>query len=61
MKSDETLSEFDERFSTIIIELASLEKEYSNRETASKVMRALSIEWDVKKLVMRESKDLKKT
>lgn len=60
MKSDETLSEFDERFSTIIIELASLEKEYSNCETALKVMRPLSIEWDVKKIVMRESKDLKK-
>ncbi|XP_075486314.1 uncharacterized protein LOC142525915 [Primulina tabacum] len=41
MKPGETLAEFDERFSSIIIELISLGKEYSNREIALKVMRAL--------------------
>ncbi|KZV26383.1 hypothetical protein F511_37437 [Dorcoceras hygrometricum] len=36
----------------------SLGKEYSNRELAPKVMRALPREWDVKTMAMRESKDL---
>ncbi|XP_073291151.1 uncharacterized protein [Primulina huaijiensis] len=35
MKPGQTLSEFDERFSCIIIELISLGKEYSNREIAN--------------------------
>ncbi|XP_075494767.1 uncharacterized protein LOC142532334 [Primulina tabacum] len=60
MNPGETLGEFDERFSSIIIELISLEKEYSNREIALKVMRALPREWDVKTIAMRESKDLNK-
>ncbi|XP_073016680.1 uncharacterized protein [Primulina eburnea] len=60
MKPGETLAEFDERFSSIIIELTSLGKEYSNREIALKVMRALPREWDVKTIAMRESKDLYK-
>ncbi|XP_073064003.1 uncharacterized protein [Primulina eburnea] len=41
MKPGETLTEFDERFSSIIIKLTLLGKEYSNREIALKVMRAL--------------------
>ncbi|XP_075489525.1 uncharacterized protein LOC142528370 [Primulina tabacum] len=41
MKPGETLAEFDERFSGIIIELISLGKDYSNREISLKVMRAL--------------------
>ncbi|XP_073016746.1 uncharacterized protein [Primulina eburnea] len=60
MKPGETLAEFDERFSSIIIELTSLGKEYSNREIALKVTRALPREWDVKTIAMRESKDLNK-
>ncbi|XP_073024313.1 uncharacterized protein [Primulina eburnea] len=60
MKPGETLAEFDERFSSIIIELISLGKEYSNREIALKVMRALPREWDVKTIAMRESKDVNK-
>ncbi|XP_075483686.1 uncharacterized protein LOC142523840 [Primulina tabacum] len=48
MKPGETLAEFNERFSSIIIELISLRKDYSNREIALKVMRALPREWDVK-------------
>ncbi|XP_073017771.1 uncharacterized protein [Primulina eburnea] len=60
MKPGETLSEFDERFSSIIIEFTSLGKDYSNREIALKVMRALPREWDVKTIAMRESKDLNK-
>ncbi|XP_073057207.1 uncharacterized protein [Primulina eburnea] len=60
MKPGETLAEFDERFSNVIIELTSLGKEYSNREIALKVMRALPREWDVKTIAMRESKDLNK-
>ncbi|KZV21839.1 hypothetical protein F511_06549 [Dorcoceras hygrometricum] len=58
MKDGETMTEFDERFSEIVIELNSLGKEYSNRELVLKVMRALPREWDVKTMAMRESKDL---
>ncbi|KZV39771.1 hypothetical protein F511_08233 [Dorcoceras hygrometricum] len=60
MQEGETMTEFDERFSSVVTELTSLGKEYSNRELALKVMRALPREWDVKKMVMRESKDLNK-
>ncbi|KZV28506.1 hypothetical protein F511_15586 [Dorcoceras hygrometricum] len=60
MKDGETMADFDERFSAIIIELNSLGKEYSNRELVLKVMRALPREWDVKTMAMRESKDLNK-
>ncbi|XP_073045749.1 uncharacterized protein [Primulina eburnea] len=60
MKQGETLAEFDEQFSDIIIELISLGKDYFNREIALKVMRALPREWDVKTIAMRESKDLNK-
>ncbi|KZV40447.1 hypothetical protein F511_34583 [Dorcoceras hygrometricum] len=60
MKDGETMTEFDERFSAVVIELNSLGKEYSNRELALKVMRALPREWDVKTMAMRESKDLNK-
>ncbi|KZV32716.1 hypothetical protein F511_33384, partial [Dorcoceras hygrometricum] len=60
MKDGETMAEFDERFSAVVKELTSLGKEYSNRELTLKVMRALSREWDVKMMSMRESKDLNK-
>ncbi|KZV20922.1 hypothetical protein F511_08836 [Dorcoceras hygrometricum] len=60
MREGETMPEFDERFSAVVIELTSLGKEYSNRELALKVMRALPREWDVKTMAMRESKDLNK-
>ncbi|KZV56849.1 hypothetical protein F511_17022 [Dorcoceras hygrometricum] len=60
MKDGETMAEFDERFSAVVIELNSLGKEYSNRELVLKVMRALPKEWDVKTMAMRESKDLNK-
>ncbi|KZV21132.1 hypothetical protein F511_13198, partial [Dorcoceras hygrometricum] len=60
MREDETMTEFDERFSAVVIELTSLGKEYSNRDLALKVMRALPKEWDVKTMAMRESKDLNK-
>ncbi|KZV27766.1 hypothetical protein F511_32991 [Dorcoceras hygrometricum] len=60
MKDGETMAEFDERFSAVVIELTSLGKEYSNRELELKVMRALPREWDVKTMAMRESKDLNK-
>ncbi|KZV30695.1 hypothetical protein F511_19488 [Dorcoceras hygrometricum] len=60
MKDGEKMTDFDERFSAIVIELNSLGKEYNNRELALKVMRALPKEWDVKTMAMRESKDLNK-
>ncbi|KZV39901.1 hypothetical protein F511_04541 [Dorcoceras hygrometricum] len=60
MRDGETMAEFDERFSAVVIELTSLRKEYSNRELAFKVMRALPREWDVNTMAMRESKDLNK-
>ncbi|KZV33545.1 hypothetical protein F511_38169 [Dorcoceras hygrometricum] len=60
MREGETMTEFDERFSSIVIELTSLGKEYINRDLALKVTRALPREWDVKTMAMRESKDLNK-
>ncbi|KZV28972.1 hypothetical protein F511_07532, partial [Dorcoceras hygrometricum] len=60
MREGETMTEFYEHFSVVVIELTSLGKEYSNRELALKVMRALPREWDVKTMAMRESKDLNK-
>ncbi|KZV21306.1 hypothetical protein F511_25628 [Dorcoceras hygrometricum] len=60
MKSGETMTEFDERFSSVVIELTRLGKEYSNRDLTLKVMRALPKEWEVKTMAMRESKDLNK-
>ncbi|KZV30626.1 hypothetical protein F511_11143, partial [Dorcoceras hygrometricum] len=60
MRDGETMAEFDEKFSAVVIELTSLGKEYINRELAVKLMRALPREWDVKTMAMRESKDLKK-
>ncbi|XP_073289624.1 uncharacterized protein [Primulina huaijiensis] len=41
MKAGETLSEFDERFSSLVNELTTLGKELGNREVTLKVMRAL--------------------
>ncbi|XP_073153101.1 uncharacterized protein [Henckelia pumila] len=41
MKLGEKMNEFDERFSSIMIEINALGKSYSNREVALKVMRAL--------------------
>ncbi|XP_073279543.1 uncharacterized protein [Primulina huaijiensis] len=60
MKAEETLNEFDERFSSLVNELAALGKDYGNREIALKVMRALPREWDVKTMAMRVSKYLNK-
>ncbi|XP_073290536.1 uncharacterized protein [Primulina huaijiensis] len=61
MKAGETLNEFDdERFSSLVNELAALGKEHSNREIVLKVMRALPREWDVKTMALRVSKDLNK-
>ena len=53
------MSEFDERISSIVVELINLGKTYSNREVAIKVMKALPREWDIKTVAMMESKYLK--
>ncbi|KZV24802.1 hypothetical protein F511_21012 [Dorcoceras hygrometricum] len=60
MRDGETMEEFDEHFSAVVIELTSLGKEYNNRELALKVMPTLPRECDVKTMAMRESKDLNK-
>ncbi|KZV20390.1 hypothetical protein F511_31416 [Dorcoceras hygrometricum] len=60
MREGKTMTEFDERFISIVIELTSLGKEYTNIELSLKVMNALPREWDVKTMAMRESKDLNK-
>ena len=60
MKSDETMTKFEERFSGIVVELINLDKTYTNKELAMKVLRALPREWDIKTTAMRESKDLNK-
>ena len=58
MKPGKTMSEFDERFSNIVVELTSLGKVLGNKELASKVLRTLPKEWDIKAVAMREAKDL---
>ncbi|XP_073137181.1 uncharacterized protein [Henckelia pumila] len=60
MKPGESMTEFDERVSSIVIELNGLGKTYPNREVILKVIRGLLKEWDVKTIAMRESKDLNK-
>ncbi|KZV37857.1 hypothetical protein F511_24579, partial [Dorcoceras hygrometricum] len=60
MRPSETMLEFDERFNSVVIELARLGKEYTSREVALKLMRALPREWDLKTMAMREYKDLNK-
>ncbi|XP_047309758.1 uncharacterized protein LOC124913200 [Impatiens glandulifera] len=60
MCSIETMTEFDERFSIIVIELSTLGTTCSNREVVIKVMRVLPKEWDIKTMAMRKSKDLNK-
>ncbi|KZV27274.1 hypothetical protein F511_17670 [Dorcoceras hygrometricum] len=52
------MADCDERFCSIVIELASLGKIYTNREVSLKVMRALPKKWDIKTIAMRESKNL---
>ncbi|XP_073138494.1 uncharacterized protein [Henckelia pumila] len=56
----ESMTEFDERVSSIVIELNALGKTYPNRDVIFKVILVLPKEWDVKTMAMRESKDLKK-
>lgn len=60
MKLGGSLNDFYERFSSILIELASLGNDYTNREVALKVMGALSSEWGVKTIATRKSKKLNK-
>ncbi|XP_073138732.1 uncharacterized protein [Henckelia pumila] len=60
MRPGESMTEFDERVSIIVIELNGLGKTYPNRKVILKVIRGLPKEWDVKTMDMRESKDLNK-
>lgn len=60
MKLRELMYKFDQRFNSMVIDLATLGKEYGNIKITLKVMRTLPREWDVKKMVMRKLKDLKK-
>ncbi|XP_075524509.1 uncharacterized protein LOC142556900 [Primulina tabacum] len=41
MKVEESMSDFDERVTSIIIEMSALGKEYGNREITSKIVKAL--------------------
>ncbi|XP_073137871.1 uncharacterized protein [Henckelia pumila] len=60
MRQGESMTEFDERVSSIVIELNRLGKTYPNREVILKIIRGIPKEWDVKTMAMRESKDLNK-
>ncbi|XP_073121208.1 uncharacterized protein [Henckelia pumila] len=60
MRPGESMTKFDERVSSIVIELNGLGKTYPNRKVILKVIRSLPKEWDVKTMAMRESKDLNK-
>ncbi|XP_047306304.1 uncharacterized protein LOC124909695 [Impatiens glandulifera] len=61
MRHRETLIKFDERFSSIVIELSTLGKTYSNREVAIKLMRALSRECHFKADYRKSKRDYKKS
>ncbi|XP_075483678.1 uncharacterized protein LOC142523833 [Primulina tabacum] len=52
-KTGESMTEYDERVSSIINELNALGKVHSHKEVALKVVRGLSKEWDVKTMAMR--------
>ncbi|XP_073133380.1 uncharacterized protein [Henckelia pumila] len=52
MKPGESMTEFDERVSSIVIELNGLRKTYPNREVILKVIRGLPKEWDVKTMTV---------
>ncbi|XP_073120560.1 uncharacterized protein [Henckelia pumila] len=58
MKPGESMTEFDERVSSTVIEIHALGKIYPNREVILKVIRGLPKEWDVKTMAMKESKRL---
>lgn len=56
LKTRKILNESDERFCIIFIELSTFSKYYTNCELPLKVMQDLLRDWDIKILVMRESK-----
>ncbi|KAL6534145.1 hypothetical protein OROHE_013070 [Orobanche hederae] len=60
MKTGESIDQVDARFTEIVNEINSLGKTYGNREMALKVLRSLNLEWSMKVVAMRESKDLNK-
>lgn len=58
MKIDKTLDQLDACFINIVNELLSFSKQYTQREMALKVLRALPHEWDMKIIAMKKPKDL---
>ncbi|XP_047320480.1 uncharacterized protein LOC124924492 [Impatiens glandulifera] len=60
MHLGESMNEFDERFTNIFIEFSTLGKVYINKEIIIKALKTLPSAWDIKIMVMRESRNLHK-
>ncbi|XP_047309685.1 uncharacterized protein LOC124913108 [Impatiens glandulifera] len=56
MRPEEIIKEFGDRFTNILNELSLFGKTYDNKETIVKSLRVLPSAWDVKTMVMRESR-----
>ncbi|KAL8480876.1 hypothetical protein ACS0TY_027412 [Phlomoides rotata] len=61
MLSNENIDQFDNRFTAIINEINDLGKEYTNKEVALKILRALPKKWRTKATIIKDTKDLKMT
>ena len=57
-KASESLTEIYDRFLTLLNELALVGKEYSNKDSNTKFMRALPEEWDLKTTIIRDNTSL---
>ena len=58
MMPNETLDQLDARFTSLITELASLDKELTNKEMVKKIFRSLPSKYLIKTVAMRESQML---
>lgn len=58
MKPNETISQLEQRFTTIMIEINSIEKEYTKKKVVLKVMRALPGKWRAKRAIIKDTKDI---
>ena len=57
MKSEESIFEMYNRFTTIITNLKGLGKTYANKELVKKILNSLVKSWEAKVIAIEESKD----
>ncbi|KAL8499105.1 hypothetical protein ACS0TY_022176 [Phlomoides rotata] len=60
MSSNETIDQFDNKYTAIINEINDLGKEYTNKEIALKILRALPKKWRTKRTIIKDTKNLSK-